>query len=62
MDVRFYFEKPSPGLRAKLDAKYRTNKTTLRGFSAGAVHTRLETGNFIIKPVDIVQIPSSRVS
>ena len=42
--TRFYFEKLSPGLRAKLDANFRINQRPFGVFNTGVIRTRFETG------------------
>lgn len=60
MTIRLYFETLSPGLRAKLDAKYRLNKKPNRVLNPVVIRTRLETGGFIPEPVEVVQVPSNQ--
>lgn len=57
MAIRLYFEKLSPGLHAKLDAKYRTNKKQDQDFDVADIRAKLERGGFgINEPVDVVQV------
>jgi hypothetical protein len=60
MTIRLYFETLSPGLRAKLDAKYRTNQKTYRTLNNGVIRARFETGGFIPGPVEVIQIPTAQ--
>jgi hypothetical protein len=58
MTIRTYFETLSPGLQAKLDAKYRMNQKQYRVFNTGAIQTRFETGNLMSKPVEMAKMPT----
>ncbi|HUT67155.1 MAG TPA: hypothetical protein VMW86_01215 [Dehalococcoidales bacterium] len=61
MAIRLYFEKLSPGLHAKLDAKYRTNNKSNHRYNVAGIRARLERGGFgINEPVDIVQVSCGR--
>ncbi len=62
MTIRFYFEKLSPGLHARLDGKYRTNKKHNHGYDAAGIRAKLERGGFVTgDPVDIVQVSYGRI-
>lgn len=63
MAIRLYFEKLSPGLHAKLDAKYRTNnKRHDQELDVAGIRAKLERGGFEInEPVDVVQVSYGRV-
>lgn len=62
MAIRLYFEKLSPGLHAKLDAKYRTSKKPVQELDVAGIRAKLERGGFDInEPVDVVQVSYGRV-
>lgn len=61
MAIRLYFEKLSPGLHARLDGKYRTNKKSSPRYNVAGIRARLEWGGFgINEPVDVVQVSRGR--
>jgi hypothetical protein len=60
MTIRLYFETLSPGLRAKLDAKYRMTQKPYRTLNPRVIRARFESGGFIPGPVEIVQIPTAQ--
>jgi hypothetical protein len=61
MAIRLYFEKLSPGLHARLDAKYRTNKKHVPEFDVAGIRAKLERESFEInEPVEVVQVSYGR--
>jgi hypothetical protein len=59
MTIRLYFETLSPGLHARLDARYRMNRKPGRIFQPGVVRTRFASGGFIPTPVEVLQVPTT---
>jgi hypothetical protein len=55
--TRFYFEKLSPGLRAKLDANFRINQRPFGVFNTGIIRRTFETGTLSSKQAGILQTP-----
>jgi hypothetical protein len=60
MTIRLYFETLSPGLRARLDARYRMNKKPYHTFSPGVIRARFETGGIVPGPVEVVPLPAAQ--
>jgi hypothetical protein len=57
MTTRLYFEKLSPGLRAKLDANFRINQRPIGVRNTGVIRTRFETGSLIPGQAGILKRP-----
>jgi hypothetical protein len=61
MAIMLYFEKLSPGLHAKLDAKYRTKNNHGHRFDITDIPTRLDRDLSGSEPVDVVKVSDGRL-
>jgi hypothetical protein len=58
MTTKLYFETLSPGLRARLDARYRMNRKPHQLFRPSFGRGRLEAGGLVPPAVEFLQTPA----
>jgi hypothetical protein len=58
MTTKLYFETLSPGLRARLDARYRLDRKPHRLFHPAFSRGRLEAGGLVPAAVESLQTPA----